>query len=473
MRWDQPALINSSRHAVITRLVRESTLQSIQKEELLLAINDIFNSGTMSTRLKGDVQSKLRIEGVADQLKDSTFKQMANFITVGFELETQETNGLTQRNLGARVNEYNNNLPLDKARYKRAFRDRFKTLLGQGIRVDDLMSMPNSSGMSVLHDLIYTEWLKSLDPKTQAEAKATDDISRKAFYALLEEVGNREEFTRMANNSFPSGRIPLTAFAGKYQELLQPMKKAVYERTKQEIRVEDYKVQPLDTIQYIQQRLLRCTPEERVLFSPGTDGSVQGFEIRTNGALSIAQFIRASSVAFKKNKHVIDDRCSFHIHVGIKNLRHQNYDPVMQSRMYEYLAEHIGEVPESVRQRWRNTEQINRFAKFELQHEKYTFVNCHRLGTWEFRCFGNVTNHKDAVKCMALAVRALAYAYECASGNKQSILGDKLVTPTQMTRCVTDTKPLSTFVTRPKPVYKVKAKVKGGTKKPAKKRVNE
>lgn len=145
------------------------------------------------------------------------------------------------------------------------------------------------------------------------------------------------------------------------------------------------------------------------------DGSVAGPEIKTlNGGVSPRQFVSIANQVFKHDL-VIDEGCSFHTHISIEGVKH-SYGKQLQIDLYTYLIEHYSEVPESVKQRWQNEEKRNKYFGLNIQDEKFTFVNCHSQGTWEFRCFGNVKNAKDARQCLMLAIKAMRYAYQCKLG---------------------------------------------------------
>lgn len=141
------------------------------------------------------------------------------------------------------------------------------------------------------------------------------------------------------------------------------------------------------------------------------DGSVNGPEIQTVGPKTVKEFLRLAKKVFKQEM-TIDHECSFHIHVSVDGVKHV-YGAMLQRAVYYYFYNNLDRVPESVMQRWANREWRDRY--FAIEHNsdrKYSFVawrNEH--STIEFRCFGNVTNYKDARKCLILAVEALIWAY--------------------------------------------------------------
>jgi hypothetical protein len=153
----------------------------------------------------------------------------------------------------------------------------------------------------------------------------------------------------------------------------------------------------------------------------GKDGSVEGYEFRTIGALTYAQFVIASRAAFSLD-HTIDEACSFHVHLSIPGVKH-SYGDRFQLALVEYLIENIGRIPQSVRSRWKYAPS-NQYIKGLLSSKnKYSFVYAHEQGTWEFRCFGNVHNTKDGLTCLNIAIEAMAHAYQVTQQSK-SLLTD-------------------------------------------------
>lgn len=144
------------------------------------------------------------------------------------------------------------------------------------------------------------------------------------------------------------------------------------------------------------------------------DGSVEGPEFVVAGeGTSANQFSVLLSRLFKQYNLEVDTRCSFHVHLSVPGIKH-TYGPMLQCYMMEYLINNLHRVPESVRERW--CDDTNYF-KPNLSTDKYTFINFHSdYKTWEFRCFGNVSNHKDGMRCLKLAVESLQYAYKVSLG---------------------------------------------------------
>lgn len=144
------------------------------------------------------------------------------------------------------------------------------------------------------------------------------------------------------------------------------------------------------------------------------DGSVDGVEIRTVGASTASQFLKAAKYAFDlvaKKKVTVDDECSFHIHISFPGITHQ-YSERFQRLLIEGLMKQSHTLPASVLKRWQNSSWRDQYFPLHLSQDKYSFINYHeRLKTWEFRCFGNVQTFHEAVLCLKAAVNAFRFAY--------------------------------------------------------------
>lgn len=160
-------------------------------------------------------------------------------------------------------------------------------------------------------------------------------------------------------------------------------------------------------------------------FDLESDGSVDGPEIKTkDGGVTPTQFVKFASQLFDKHDLAIDEGCSFHIHVSVQGVKH-TFGKQFQADLYSYLIEHFDSLPATVKDRWLNEEKRNRYFELKISTDKFSFVNYHeRCGTWEFRCFGNVTNTKDARTCMMLALNAMRYAYQCKLGLATRLIPD-------------------------------------------------
>lgn len=140
------------------------------------------------------------------------------------------------------------------------------------------------------------------------------------------------------------------------------------------------------------------------------DGSVNGPEVKPTRPASFAECKEACDLLFK-NEMVVDTQCSFHVHVSVKGESKSSYDRKLQLFMLEFLVGNISNIPESCKERWKNKSQMARYCTIHPSEGKYSFIHFHpRFKTWEFRCFGNISNAKDAVRCIELAARAYRYA---------------------------------------------------------------
>jgi hypothetical protein len=151
-----------------------------------------------------------------------------------------------------------------------------------------------------------------------------------------------------------------------------------------------------------------------------SDGSVSGPEIRTIGPNTASRFIECLRDVTGLQIEV-DTGCSFHIHLSVPGIQH-SYGEQLQLAMYEYLLMNTHRLPDSVIHRWAASSKRDRYYQLRLSKEKFSFVHFHQAQrTWEFRCFGNVSEHDDGVKCLRLAVEALQYAYKISLGQPREL----------------------------------------------------
>lgn len=144
------------------------------------------------------------------------------------------------------------------------------------------------------------------------------------------------------------------------------------------------------------------------------DQSVDGPEIKTYGPTTVPQSFALLTDLFAAHEMRVDVGCSFHVHISVPGIGH-TYGKKFQGYLYEYLISQIDRVPKAVRSRWSSS--AARYFKAQISEDKMTFVNFHDgYKTWEFRCFGNVSNIQDATACIRLAAEALRYAYQCQLG---------------------------------------------------------
>lgn len=161
----------------------------------------------------------------------------------------------------------------------------------------------------------------------------------------------------------------------------------------------------------------------------GEDGSVEGIEIRTIGGLSVKEFAQAAKDTFKfvKNRECkVDEKCSFHIHIKVKDMKHR-YSERFQRRLVEGVMLHAHLLDQEVYQRWRHEDcrRLQEYFNFEQDNHKYNFAHQHGgYGTWELRCFGNVTSYRSAMKCLQVAVLAMRHAYRARAKLEQDFMKD-------------------------------------------------
>jgi hypothetical protein len=141
-------------------------------------------------------------------------------------------------------------------------------------------------------------------------------------------------------------------------------------------------------------------------------------EYRTLGPLTYDQAVKAAREVFKL-PHKFDVHCAFHIHISLEGVPTE-HNTRMQRDMTEYVLAHMSSVPATVRNRWATGGLNHGYpGVVSFPNQKGPFVS-HRStddpniignSTWEFRCFGQVTNAVDADRCLRLAVRAFRYAH--------------------------------------------------------------
>ena len=148
------------------------------------------------------------------------------------------------------------------------------------------------------------------------------------------------------------------------------------------------------------------------------DGSVEGGEITTDGAVSPIRFLQTAASLFASNEFEIDIGCSFHIHLSAKGVKH-TYGRALQAEMQAYILN--ADLPEFLVDRI--TSDKSTYFKPQASTDRHSLVNfCSRLNTWEFRVFGNVSNYSDAKYCLFLAMNALRHAYRVKLGLEKSLL---------------------------------------------------
>lgn len=140
------------------------------------------------------------------------------------------------------------------------------------------------------------------------------------------------------------------------------------------------------------------------------DGTVQGVEIITAGGHPRGRLREAIDRAFSV-PHVIDTKCSFHIHVsGPARQPWWWGKPEFQWYACEYIAANMASVPDTCRARWQSDDWLSRYFAIRSGTGKYHFV-AFRAHTVEFRCWGNIQTAEDAKTVLQLTRDAFAYAY--------------------------------------------------------------
>lgn len=156
----------------------------------------------------------------------------------------------------------------------------------------------------------------------------------------------------------------------------------------------------------------------RQLMELGSDGSVSGGELRTNGALNPSQFMKCVKAVFEHDFNV-DTGCSFHIHLSVPGVSH-SFGAKFQAELQAYFLDNFNRLPRTVRDRL--TSSNIRYCKFQASTDKFSAVHAHSLNTWEFRLFGNLNSETDARRCLLLAIESLIHGYRVKLGLSKSLL---------------------------------------------------
>lgn len=173
------------------------------------------------------------------------------------------------------------------------------------------------------------------------------------------------------------------------------------------------------------------------------DGSVAGLEFKPSKPISFEDCKSTTASLFQMPMEV-DSRCSFHVHVSIKN-NHTEYSETLQMYMCEYIVANLNKVPKTCIERWQNQWQLNRYFAFESGLTKYRFVSfCEKYRTWEFRCFGNIHNADDAMQCITLSALAYKYALRRLNRDTKAVLAPSsrksfLILKKTLSACLEDT----------------------------------
>lgn len=364
--------------------------------------------------------SRLKSNKAAALLSDRNWASATKMFTVGFELETQSTNGVSSNTISRFTELHNAAIKPDPIKYKAALADFAKKQYQQPAFIRQAVEKtPELASLLALRILIPFFFKEVKDPSSTMEdcIKFTNEqvLKGKPPAYVVDVILARVPGTL--------DLAPLVAELGaEQQETLTELAAA---SAKNQLSPEKFlTTSRLSVESYRKTKLLPQGLPGSKLIDAGTDGSVRGFEFRTIGALSVKEFVQALDVVFNDEvKHEVDVGCSFHLHVGLGKDVKLMWDRATQAHIYEYLMEHITEVPACVLKRWdrlhsRSGDARDYFAT-RLSTEKYSFVHFHpRFGTLEFRCFGNVNSKADALVCLRLAMRATRYALDAALNTK-------------------------------------------------------
>lgn len=389
-----------------------------------------------------------RVGQTTKQIIGSTnLTQVMRLFTVGFELETQATQGLDAATAPRRAEDYNRGRtenPERAAGFRRREAARART------NPDVLANIIYSSAAVVgapVKLAVFKSWAAKLPPEDRAEAEAA--VADGSWLAATKSIDASRLMDMVREQKL--GVRQLESLAELPSDAADTISSYI-ERQVRGARLPDYCYDRpvVDAMSVVHTVLPNFDPK---LLEVTRDGSVRGFEIRTRGGLTPANFIKACGIVFGRNvQHSIDVGCSFHLHVGVPGAS-LSYSREFQCALYEYLLDKIDRVPDTVRERWltlTNDQPQGRYFRLHLNGEKYSFVHYHpRCGTWEFRCFGNVRNKRDAVRCLRLALGAMVYAFKVTRGQKVK----PLITPTTfsdytrtMLECISTKKPLTTLI---------------------------
>ena len=155
----------------------------------------------------------------------------------------------------------------------------------------------------------------------------------------------------------------------------------------------------------------------------GHDGSVTGYEFRTLKGHDYKEISTLATRLLSENAHMIDEGCSFHIHVSLPGVfepcperdnledfqwsKGATHNTGFAAQCLSSVMNNLQRVPDDVLKRWLHERSRQYFQFAVRQDEKYTFVYLHNSGTAEFRCFGNVKTPQDATACFDLVSQAV------------------------------------------------------------------
>ncbi len=341
--------------------------------------------------------------------------QALKTVQCGFELETQAVNGLTYSEMQEEHEPEFNQDAFDEAcdgYVDRALNYNLSESVLKNLFIDGLMATIRSA-WRVRPDSRFAQNLKELLLIWQQDARCTSSIRELDFTALVLYSGadTQVSIASLTNDMHKNTLKSVIDTSPKVSDLYNALVDELRVTISNQMDRSEYYSDPDDSI-------LNINLPQGIIAKP--DGSVEGpeFVVAGNGT-SAANFSKLLRLLYKRFEFTIDTGCSFHIHVSVPGITHA-YGPMLQAHMIEYLLNNVHRVPHSVQTRWKADTD---YFKPRIDNDKYTFVNYHaRCKTWEFRCFGNVQNARDGMRCLRLAVAALQYAYKVNLGLTESIL---------------------------------------------------
>lgn len=345
--------------------------------------------------------------------------QALGAVRCGFELETQAVDGRTWRDLqrperesepefdSDRFNEAVSNATDEELSTRNAASVLVQVSLGARARIDNVVVVPGRSLATHLMRL-WVLFLETAPDEGDDDVRPSDETraDSAALLAWATESDSVQESWDIRDVAELCGR--------EGARVLDSIEEAIRDRVEETI----------DTTEFYSEVESDEGDDGDADFDVPSgieakpDGSVRGpeFIVKGNG-VEAAQFSRLIKTLLRTFDVEVDTGCSFHVHVSVPGIKH-TYGGLLQVRLMEYLLANVDRVPESVRERWR---QDTRYFQPRVSRDKFSFVNFHeRCGTWEFRCFGNVSTAKDAMRCLRLAVEALQFAYRVSLGLAES-----------------------------------------------------
>lgn len=331
--------------------------------------------------------------------KQSTQEQFRNeLVRVGFELETQRIGGKTWRDLDNATREVKKTRTIQKT-----------DVSEYRAQIDGALSRTNSDlqkkiGLKIrkafredrtLGDLFVTVFDNYAQRSTTVTLNSKiNEYSRSNPFHWSGTSPDRliAELIAQANDSQKRTLIQIAQSIVKYR-LSSPLPKLRSEEIIEEYTEEE----SIPLAEALADIGIPSDLTSLLLFKP--DGSVQGPEITTIGPQTYSDAVSAAQKLFTSLSEIsfdVNNGCSFHIHASIVDAR-PKYSRSFQSYLMRAVL-NDPRVPSSVRDRW-SSGSLDQYFNFTLDDQKYRFV-AFRGNTWEFRCFGNISNFTDALACL-------------------------------------------------------------------------